>query len=207
MSFSDISMHLSHLYGVVDIVQANKAEGIPCALQGSTRNLQSHNWIPPPRILLVCSRRYCPSLWVQYNSSISSVTGIFLFTTAPLQNLPQWKVCLFWDQDKLFLSQGYLIQTSTFPIRHFQTILRPRQVPARAEPSNCILQDKHITLMPLTRPCIIERKSSILSLALTGRAPRHHRFMALIFVYVTFKDKAWCYRGLVYISDSLEAKM
>lgn len=63
--------------------------------------------------------------------------------------------------------------------------------------------------MSLTRPCFIKFMSSILllSLALTGRAPRHCRFTALMFVYGTFKDRTWCYGGLVYISSVFEAKM
>lgn len=133
--------------------------------------------------------------------------------------VPQWKGTFIfeWERElfiiiiiiaKLSLSTIHPVQTSSFPTRCSQKIFRQTgQVAKGIVASNFLLLAKHVTLMPLTRPCFIEYMSSIPSLALAGRAPRHCRFMALGFVYGTFKDTAWCYRHPVYISAGLEAKI
>lgn len=109
---------------------------------------------------------------------------------------------------KLSLSTIHPVQTSSFPTRCSQKIFRQTGQVAKGNViSNFLLLAKHVTLMPLTRPRFIEYMSSIPSLALAGRAPRHCRFMALGFVYGTFRDTAWCYRHPVYISAGLEAKI
>lgn len=206
MLFLAILMHLRYLHGTADIAWAMQGWGHPRALKGSTRKLQSHNWIPPPQHL-PCTSTRALSFTTCSIQCISFVIPIFLWPKKPCKissdamkryvysqmgiNCPSVKATL----SKQVPSQPGLLR---------QSLDRPGQVAVRAEPSNPILWDKQVILMPLTMPCFIQCMSSILPLALTGRAPRHHRFC---FVYSTFKDKAWCYGGPVYISAGLEAKM
>lgn len=155
-----------------------KAGGIPWTLKGSTRNLVTQLNPPSPASSLCIPP---PSSFTMYSTQcISFVIGISCLTKKILQNL-KWhneKVCLFPDGNKLSLSQGYPIQTSLLPTRPPQTILRQTWAGGyESWTSNLILWDKQVILMPLTMLCFIECMSSILSLALTGRAPRHHGFM------------------------------
>lgn len=134
---------------------------------------------PPPQNL-PCTSTQALTFTTSSVKCISFVTWIFLLTKKTLQissdtmkryvysqmgkNCPSVKATL----SKQVPSQPGLLR---------QSLDRPGQVAARPEPSNLILWDKQVILMPLTMPCFIKCVSSILCPALIGRALRHHSFM------------------------------
>lgn len=142
MPFLDTFMPLRHLHGIGDIIGSNKVEGIFWAFQVSTETYSYTTESPSEHLpcafyqalfFIMCS--------IKLNYLICD-RNLFLDKKPPPNPAKSstMKICLFSEDNQLFLSQGHPIQTNPFPTRLSQTILSPAWAGGwRAEPFKFVL--------------------------------------------------------------------